>query len=175
MPQQQIIMPPGGALTAQQPVFYHVVHPTQIVPAPQSYDDPEDVRTGRSQAKSNTSQPRFEVSPTRAAFVNRWAEWQKRAAAPSRGVSRQVKLTDGHYVVDLPVPSAVVNSFEPRYNAAHDQSMSHMRYSAVVDGPEDFTPAKGWRLRTTATNRRSTELLIVGAPVARVAMPYLML
>jgi hypothetical protein len=37
-------------------------------------------------------------------------DWEERAAAPKRGLTKKVKLVRGHFIVNLPVPLAVRNS-----------------------------------------------------------------
>ncbi|PWN49441.1 hypothetical protein IE53DRAFT_144260 [Violaceomyces palustris] len=42
--------------------------------------------------------------------------WAKRQQGPKRGLTKKVKLTRGHWIVDHPVPTAVKNSVEPKWS-----------------------------------------------------------
>lgn len=41
--------------------------------------------------------------------------WAKRQQGPKRGLTRKVKLTRGHWIVDHRVPTAIKNSTEPKW------------------------------------------------------------
>lgn len=89
------------------------------------------------------------------------AEWIKRQQMPKRGLTRKVKLTRGHWIVDHHVPTAVRNAVEPKWSTGvKSNEFSHMRYTAATCDPDDFTPDNGWTLRTTSQYQRDTELLI---------------
>jgi chitin synthase len=84
--------------------------------------------------------------------------WRHRQTV-RRGVTRRVALTQGHFIAEYAVPTAVRNSIEPRYTTTNTTEFSHMRYTAATCDPDDFTEANGWSLRTRAYERE-TELLI---------------
>lgn len=67
---------------------------------------------------------------------------------------RQVQLTQGHLVLDNPVPSKLT-SFLPR----RDSEFTHMRYTAATCDPDDFA-RDGYTLRP-ALFGRETQLFIV--------------
>ncbi|KAI5474977.1 chitin synthase, glycosyltransferase family 2 protein [Pseudohyphozyma bogoriensis] len=70
---------------------------------------------------------------------------------------RQVELTDGHLVLEMPVPRSIL-----QYNSYKGEDMSlesgKMRYTAVTEDPDDFTRMK-YRLRPVLYGRQ-TELFI---------------
>lgn len=87
--------------------------------------------------------------------------WAQRQAYPKRGPTRKVKLTRGHWIVEHRVPTAVANSFEPRWtHGCKTTEFSHMRYTAATCDPDDFTKENGWTLRASDHYGRDTELLI---------------
>lgn len=87
-------------------------------------------------------------------------DWRRRARPVQRGITRRVKLTQGNFINDYPVPKAISNSVESKYlQQAAGKQFSHLRYTAATCDPDDFTPANGWELRT-ATTGNETELLI---------------
>ncbi|KAF7355286.1 Chitin synthase [Mycena sanguinolenta] len=71
--------------------------------------------------------------------------WRRRQTIKrDRGVTRKVKLTNGNFIADYPVPTAIFSAIEPNY--------------PTVD-PDEFTEENGYSLRTKMYNRQ-TELLI---------------
>lgn len=87
--------------------------------------------------------------------------WAQRQAKPHRGMTRKVKLTRGHWVVEHRVPTAILNSFEPKWvQGVNTTEYSHMRYTAATCDPDDFTKENGWTLRASDQYGRDTELLI---------------
>ncbi|KAI9626359.1 hypothetical protein KEM48_010418 [Puccinia striiformis f. sp. tritici PST-130] len=87
-------------------------------------------------------------------------DWRRRARPVQRGITRRVKLTQGNFINDYPVPKAISNSIEQKYiQQAIGKQFSHLRYTAATCDPDDFTPENGWKLRT-ATTGNETELLI---------------
>ncbi|KAG0150823.1 hypothetical protein CROQUDRAFT_37815 [Cronartium quercuum f. sp. fusiforme G11] len=88
-------------------------------------------------------------------------DWRRRARPIQRGITRRVKLTQGNFINDYPVPKAISNSIEKKYleQAGDSKEFTHLRYVAATCDPDDFTPQHGWRLRT-AREDRETELLI---------------
>lgn len=87
--------------------------------------------------------------------------WAARQQRPSHGATREVQLTDGHWIVDYPVPTPIANAVEPHYRAqGAPREFTHVRYSAVTCDPDDFVPDHGWGLRTSSEYERETELLI---------------
>ncbi|OAV89389.1 hypothetical protein PTTG_03986 [Puccinia triticina 1-1 BBBD Race 1] len=84
----------------------------------------------------------------------RWAQ------PVQRGITRRVKLTQGNFINNYPVPKAVSNSIEQKYlQQAVGKQFSHLRYTAATCDLDDFTPENGWKLRT-ATTGNETKLLI---------------
>ncbi|MBW0460743.1 hypothetical protein O181_000458 [Austropuccinia psidii MF-1] len=91
-------------------------------------------------------------------------DWRRRARPVQRGITRKIKLTQGNFINDYPVPKAISNSVEAKYlNQAglNPKQFSHLRYTAATCDPDDFTPRNGWKLRTaTNSSNNSIELLI---------------
>ncbi|CAK5275677.1 unnamed protein product [Mycena citricolor] len=71
----------------------------------------------------------------------------------------RVKLTNGKFIAEYNVPTAVHSAIEPQYRQTNTTEFSHMRYTASTDDPDDFTEANGYSLRTKMYNRQ-TEILI---------------
>lgn len=88
-------------------------------------------------------------------------DWRRRARPIQRGITRRVKLTQGNFINDYPVPKAISNSVEQKYKqqAGDSKEFTHLRYAAATCDPDDFTPMNGWKLRS-ARDDRETELLI---------------
>ncbi|KAG6814208.1 Chitin synthase, class 1 [Tricholoma furcatifolium] len=84
--------------------------------------------------------------------------WRRRQTI-KRGVTRKVKLTNGNFIAEYPVPTPVVSAIEAKWSSTNTTEFSHMRYTAATCDPDDFTEANGWSLRTKKYNRE-TELLI---------------
>ncbi|KAJ7591104.1 glycosyltransferase family 2 protein [Mycena floridula] len=84
--------------------------------------------------------------------------WRRRQTI-KRGVTRKVKLTNGNFVAEYPVPTPVHSAIEARYASSNTTEFSHMRYTAATCDPDEFTEANGWSLRTKIYGRQ-TELLI---------------
>jgi chitin synthase len=84
--------------------------------------------------------------------------WRRRQTI-KRGVTRKVKLTNGNFVAEYPVPTPVYSAVEAKYSQTNTTEFSHMRYTAATVDPDDFTQAAGWSLRTSNYGRQ-TELLI---------------
>ncbi|KAF8974317.1 glycosyltransferase family 2 protein [Flammula alnicola] len=84
--------------------------------------------------------------------------WRRRQTI-KRGVTRKVKLTNGNFIAEYPVPTAVFSATESKYSSTNTTEFSHMRYTAATCDPDEFTEANGWSLRTKIYNRE-TELLI---------------
>ncbi|KAF8195934.1 chitin synthase [Mycena galopus ATCC 62051] len=68
-------------------------------------------------------------------------------------------LTNGNFIADYPVPTAVFSAIEPNYRGTNTNEFSHMRYTAATVDPDEFTEENGYSLRTKMYNRQ-TELLI---------------
>ncbi|KAJ7507757.1 glycosyltransferase family 2 protein [Mycena galericulata] len=86
--------------------------------------------------------------------------WRRRQTI-KRGVTRKVKLTNGNFIAEYPVPTAIHSAIEANYSQTNTTEFSHMRYiaaTASVD-PDEFTEANGYSLRAKMYNRE-TELLI---------------
>ncbi|EJD01146.1 chitin synthase [Fomitiporia mediterranea MF3/22] len=84
--------------------------------------------------------------------------WRRRQTI-KRGVTRKVKLTQGNFIAEYLVPTAVHNAIEPKWKTTNTTEFSHMRYTAATCDPDEFTEANGYSLRTKMYNR-STDLLI---------------
>ncbi|KIY73762.1 glycosyltransferase family 2 protein [Cylindrobasidium torrendii FP15055 ss-10] len=84
--------------------------------------------------------------------------WRRRQTI-KRGVTRKVKLVDGNFIADYPVPTPIHSAMEARYTNSQTNEFSHMRYTAATCDPDEFTEANGYSLRTKIYNRQ-TELLI---------------
>ncbi|KAL0576501.1 Chitin synthase, class 7 [Marasmius crinis-equi] len=86
-------------------------------------------------------------------------QWRRRQTI-KRGVTRKVKLTQGHFITEYPAPTPIINATEACYlNSTHTTEFTHMRYTAATCDPDDFTEQNGWSLRTKMYQRQ-TELLI---------------
>ncbi|KAG6919403.1 Chitin synthase, class 1 [Tephrocybe rancida] len=84
--------------------------------------------------------------------------WRRRQTI-KRGVTRKVKLTNGNFIAEYPVPTPVYSAIEAKWSSTTTTEFSHMRYTAATCDPDDFSEANGWSLRTKKYNRE-TELLI---------------
>ncbi|EPQ59000.1 chitin synthase [Gloeophyllum trabeum ATCC 11539] len=86
------------------------------------------------------------------------SSWRRRQTI-KRGVTRKVKLTNGNFVAEYPVPTPVFSAVEAKWSQTKTTEFTHMRYTAATCDPDDFVEANGWSLRTKNYNRQ-TELLI---------------
>ncbi|KAL8278351.1 hypothetical protein RQP46_009243 [Phenoliferia psychrophenolica] len=72
---------------------------------------------------------------------------------------RQIELTDGHLVLEVPVPRSIL-----QYNKYKGEDLSlesgKMRYTAVTDDPDDFTRCR-YRLRQTLYGRKTEMVMIL--------------
>ncbi|KAG6821246.1 Chitin synthase, class 1 [Arthromyces matolae] len=84
--------------------------------------------------------------------------WRRRQTI-KRGVTRKVKLTNGNFIAEYPVPTPVYSAIEAKWSSTKTTEFTHMRYTAATCDPDDFTEANGWSLRAKNYNR-DTELLI---------------
>jgi chitin synthase len=84
--------------------------------------------------------------------------WRRRQTI-KRGVTRKVKLTNGNFIAEYPVPTPVFSAIEPKWSSTNTTEFSHMRYTAATCDPDEFTETNGWSLRTKIYNR-DTEILI---------------
>ncbi|KAI0034830.1 chitin synthase [Vararia minispora EC-137] len=85
--------------------------------------------------------------------------WRRRQTI-KRGMTKKVKLTNGNFIAEYPVPTPVFSAVESKWvSGVNTTEFSHMRYTAATCDPDDFTEANGWSLRTKMYNRQ-TELLI---------------
>lgn len=76
-------------------------------------------------------------------------------------MTRKVKLTKYHWMVENRKPTAVFNSFEPKcIQGVRTTGFSHMRYKAATCDPDDFTRDNGWTLCVSDLYGRDTETLI---------------
>ncbi|KAK7061690.1 chitin synthase [Favolaschia claudopus] len=86
--------------------------------------------------------------------------WRRRQTIKrDRGVTRKVKLTNGNWITEYPVPTAVYSAIEGNFRQTNTTEFSHMRYTAATVDPDEFNEANGYSLRTKMYNRQ-TELLI---------------
>ncbi|GAA5870574.1 hypothetical protein JCM8547_002051 [Rhodosporidiobolus lusitaniae] len=83
---------------------------------------------------------------------------QARAPIMKRREKKQVQLTDGHLVLDLPVPRSIQQLSVYRGEDMREES-GKLRYTAVTDDPDDFV-RKRYRLRQNIYNRE-TELFVI--------------
>ncbi|PPQ72193.1 hypothetical protein CVT26_006924 [Gymnopilus dilepis] len=95
------------------------------------------------------------VSTSTNGIDNAWIRRQ----TIKRGVTRKVKLTNGNFIAEYPVPTPVFSAIESKYTDTNTTEFSHMRYTAATCDPDEFTEANGWSLRTKMYNR-DTEILI---------------
>lgn len=121
-----------------------------------------DSRFNRSQDHSNMMMMMEMPSPS---VIGSEDDWRRRARPVQRGITKRVKLTQGNFINDYPVPKAIINSIESKYldqtQEGHDpKQFSHLRYIAATCDPDDFQISKGWKLRTGSRIGQSTELLI---------------
>jgi chitin synthase len=85
--------------------------------------------------------------------------WRRRQTI-RRGVKKTVKLTNGNFITEYPVPTPVYSAVEAKWKSGvKTTEFSHMRYSAATCDPDEFSEETGWSLRTKMYNRE-TELLI---------------
>ncbi|KIL70098.1 glycosyltransferase family 2 protein [Amanita muscaria Koide BX008] len=84
--------------------------------------------------------------------------WRRRQTI-KRGVTRKVKLTQGNFIAEYPVPTPVVSAIESKYTATNSTEFSHMRYTAATCDPDEFSEDSGYSLRPKMYHR-DTELLI---------------
>ncbi|KAJ7068219.1 glycosyltransferase family 2 protein [Mycena amicta] len=86
--------------------------------------------------------------------------WRRRQTIKrDRAVTRKVKLTEGNFIAEYAVPTAIHSAIEPQYRQTNTTEFSHMRYTAATVDPDEFSEASGYSLRTKMYNR-DTELLI---------------
>ncbi|KAJ7275494.1 chitin synthase [Mycena haematopus] len=85
-------------------------------------------------------------------------DWRRRQQL-HRGVTRRVQLTNGNFVAEYAVPTAVHSAIEAKYAATKSTEFSHMRYTAATCDPDFFTQENGWSLRAKNYGRE-TQLLI---------------
>ncbi|KAJ6515926.1 glycosyltransferase family 2 protein [Mycena sanguinolenta] len=70
--------------------------------------------------------------------------WRRRQTIKrDRGVTRKVKLTNGNFIADYPVPTAIFSAIEPNYRQTNTTEFSHMRYTAATVDPDEFTEENG--------------------------------
>ncbi|KZT29322.1 glycosyltransferase family 2 protein [Neolentinus lepideus HHB14362 ss-1] len=86
------------------------------------------------------------------------SSWRRRQTI-KRGVTRKVRLTNGNFIAEYPVPTPVFSAVEAKWSQTKTSEFTHMRYTAATCDPDEFTAENGWSLRTKTYNRQ-TELLI---------------
>ncbi|TFK32302.1 chitin synthase [Crucibulum laeve] len=130
-------------------------------PYPAAYPVPPSPYTGQASpydAPVSPSPYHMNLSASRQSTVTLDSGWRRRQAI-TKGVKRKVKLTEGHFIAEYRVPTAIHNAIEPKYSATKTTEFSHMRYTAATCDPDDFTTQNGYSLRTKLYNRQ-TEILI---------------
>lgn len=105
--------------------------------------------------------PDLPLSSSSASISSAGADFLRRQTVPRRGATiKKIKLTNGNFIADYPVPGPVSSSVEAKWlNDKTSNEFWHMRYTAATCDPDDFTPENGWKLKTTSYNRE-TELLV---------------
>ncbi|GAA5916120.1 uncharacterized protein JCM6883_001738 [Sporobolomyces salmoneus] len=81
---------------------------------------------------------------------------QLRQGVMKRREKKQVELTDGHLVLELPVARSLAQLGK---GGSEEWESGKLRYTAVTEDPDDFTRSR-YRLRQTIS-RRQTELAII--------------
>lgn len=84
---------------------------------------------------------------------------QRQRINPKRALTKKVKLTNGNYIAEFPVPTAVKNANLSSNPRGGPTEFSHMRYTAATCDPNDFTPENGYSLRASSYGRE-TDLLV---------------
>ncbi|GAA5868205.1 hypothetical protein JCM3774_000599 [Rhodotorula dairenensis] len=84
---------------------------------------------------------------------------QRQMIDPNRAQTKKVKLTQGNYIVEHPVPTAVRNANLASNHRGGPTEFSHLRYTAATVDPNDFTAENGYSLRASSYGRE-TDLLI---------------
>lgn len=54
-----------------------------------------------------------------------------------RGITRKVKLTQGHFIAEYAVPTAVSGATEPRYTLTNTTEFSYVSFSLLGNGKSD--------------------------------------
>ncbi|PFH46163.1 glycosyltransferase family 2 protein [Amanita thiersii Skay4041] len=101
------------------------------------------------------SRPESVVSTSTNGVESAW----RRRQTIKRGVTRKVKLTQGNFIAEYPVPTPILTAIESKYTTTKTTEFSHMRYTAATCDPDEFSEASGYSLRTKLYNRE-TEMLI---------------
>ncbi|GJN90829.1 hypothetical protein Rhopal_003843-T1 [Rhodotorula paludigena] len=65
---------------------------------------------------------------------------QRQRLDPRRAQTKKVKLTQGNYIVEHPVPTAIRNANLSSNPHGGPTEFSHLRYTAATCDPNDFTP-----------------------------------
>jgi len=79
--------------------------------------------------------PRFSMAGSpmhRDSVVSLNTDWRRRQTV-KRGVTRRVKLTNGNFIAEYAVPTAVHNAIESKYSATKSTE-----FSSVAAAPQDF-------------------------------------
>ncbi|KAJ8294291.1 Chitin synthase 1 [Rhodotorula toruloides] len=84
---------------------------------------------------------------------------QRQRINPKRAQTKKVKLTQGNYIVEHPVPTAVRNANLSSGSRGGPTEFSHLRYTAATCDPNDFTAENGYSLRASSYGRE-TDLLV---------------
>ncbi|KAF8322251.1 glycosyltransferase family 2 protein [Clavulina sp. PMI_390] len=87
------------------------------------------------------------------------AAWARRQTI-RRGKTQRIKLTNGNFINEYPVPEPVWSAVEQKWRGATPGTeFTHMRYTAATCDPDDFTRENGWSLRASNYGR-PTDLLV---------------
>ncbi|GAA6028478.1 hypothetical protein JCM8097_007048 [Rhodosporidiobolus ruineniae] len=84
---------------------------------------------------------------------------QRQRINPQRAQTKKVKLTQGNYIVEHAVPTAVRNANLSSNPRGGPTEFSHLRYTAATCDPNDFTHENGYSLRASSYGRE-TDLLV---------------
>jgi len=88
-----------------------------------------------------------------------WA--QRQHTSLHRYNTRKIKLVNGNFIVEYPVPTFIKDSVQQKYKdeSRYPQEFTHMRYTAATCDPDEFDANSGFSLRASSFGRK-TELLI---------------
>ncbi|GAA5981736.1 hypothetical protein JCM11641_004230 [Rhodosporidiobolus odoratus] len=80
---------------------------------------------------------------------------QRQRINPNRAQTKKVKLTQGNYIVEHPVPTAIRNANLSSNPRGGPTEFSHLRYTAATCDPNDFTLENGYSLRASSYGRET--------------------
>ncbi|KAH8823554.1 glycosyltransferase family 2 protein [Flagelloscypha sp. PMI_526] len=81
---------------------------------------------------------------SRESIISVESHWRRRQTV-QRGITRRVKLTHGHFIVEYRVPTPCVQCYGTKVQnmQIHRSFRIHMRYTAATCDPDDFCPSNG--------------------------------